>query len=79
MQKESATGRLKFLVEVFKLAWLSILGVGGGSIGLLLGPYDAQRYAWAGAGFVAMLAFIFVMWQVYKNMKRLWMLLGDEP
>jgi len=72
MEKEYCAERLKFLVEVFKLAWLSVLGVGGGSAGLLLGPYDPARYVWAGAGVIAILAFIVVLWQTYKSMKRLW-------
>lgn len=72
MSKEYYTERLKFLIEVFKLAWLSILGVGGGSVGLLLGPYDPVRYTWAAAGGVAILAFVIVLWQTYRRMKRLW-------
>ena len=63
MQKEYYTERLKFLIEVFKLAWLSILAVGGGSAGLLIGPYDPARYLGAVAGVVAMLAFVVVLWQ----------------
>ena len=77
MQKESSTERLKFLTELFKLVWLSMLGVSGGSVGLLLGPYDPVRYAWAGAGIVAMLVFVGVLWQIYKSMKRLWAHLGN--
>ena len=72
MSKEYYTERLKFLIEVFKLAWLSILGVGGGSVSLLLGPYDPVRYTWAAAGGVAILAFVIVLWQTYRRMKRLW-------
>lgn len=72
MQKEYYTERLKFLTEVFKLAWLSILGVGGGAVSLLFGPSDPIRYTWAGAGIVGVLAFLIVLWQVYKSMKRLW-------
>jgi hypothetical protein len=49
-----------------------MLGVAGGSVGLLLGPYDSVRYAWAGAGLVALLVFVGVLWQIYKSMKRLW-------
>jgi hypothetical protein len=62
VQKEYYTERLKFLIEVFKLVWLSILGVGGGSVGLLLGPYDLVRYGWAEAGIILVLVF----------MKRIW-------
>jgi hypothetical protein len=70
--KEYYTERLKFLTEVFKLAWLSILGVGGGSVGLLLGLYDPVRYAWAGAGIILVLVFMVILWQTYKNMRSIW-------
>lgn len=72
MSKEYYTERLKFLTEVFKLAWLSILGVGGGSVGLLLGPYDPVRYAWAGAGIILVLVFMIILWQTYKHMRSIW-------
>ena len=78
MQKEYYTERLKFLTEVFKLRWLSILGVGGGSVGLLLGPYDPVRYTWAGAGVIVILAFVAVLRQTYRSMKRLWTQLEDK-
>jgi hypothetical protein len=61
VQKEFYTERLKFLTEVFKLAWLSILGVGGGSVGLLLGPYDPVCCAWAGAGIILVLVFMIIL------------------
>jgi hypothetical protein len=40
VQKDYITERLRFLVELFKLCWLSVLGVGGGTAGLLSSPYD---------------------------------------
>jgi hypothetical protein len=49
MHKDYITERLKFLTELFKLCWLSILGVGGGAISLLSGPFDRWRYGWASA------------------------------
>ena len=36
MPKEYLTERLKFLTEVYKLAWLSILATTGGSVSLLV-------------------------------------------
>jgi hypothetical protein len=50
MQKDYLTERLKFLTELFKLCWLSIVGVTGASISILVGSFDLVRYAWAGAG-----------------------------
>jgi hypothetical protein len=78
VSKEYYTERLKFLTELFKLAWLSVLGTGGGAASLLLGPYDPVRYTWAAAGIVAIVAFVIVLWQTYRSMKRLWTHLEDK-
>jgi hypothetical protein len=72
MQKDYITERLKFLTEFFKLCWLSILGAGGGSVSLLLGPFDFHRYAWAGAGLGLTLAFLALLWHTHRKMTRLW-------
>jgi hypothetical protein len=72
MTKDFITERLKFLTEFFKLAWLSILGVGGGSVSLLLGPFDLRRYAWAGAGLILTLGLLVLLWHNHRKMKKLW-------
>jgi hypothetical protein len=72
MQKDYITERLKFLTEFFKLCWLSVLGVGGGSGSLLLGPFDFQRYAWAGTGLGLTLVFLALLWHTHRKMMQLW-------
>jgi hypothetical protein len=72
MTKDYVTERLKFLTEFFKLCWLSVLGVGGGSVSLLLGPFDLRRYAWAGAGLVLTLVLLGLLWHNPHKMQRLW-------
>lgn len=54
--KEHFTEQIKFLTEMLRLAWLSLLAVGGGTVGLLLGELDTRRSLFA-AGGVAVVAF----------------------
>ena len=74
VQQNSVRERLKFLTECFKLCWLSIFGVGSGSLCLLLGPFALRRYAWAGTGIVVMLGLRALLWQTHKKMQQL----GEE-
>jgi preprotein translocase subunit SecY len=44
------TESIKYYTEIFRLVWLSILAVGGGSIGLLLGESTGVRLIFAIVG-----------------------------
>jgi hypothetical protein len=35
MTKEAITERLKFLTELLRLVWISLLAIGGGTVGLI--------------------------------------------
>ena len=49
---------LKYYPEVFRLVWVSVLAVGGGSIGLLLGELDRIRVILALAGLMLLVPFL---------------------
>jgi hypothetical protein len=72
MQRDYITERLKFLTELFKLCWLSILGIGGGTIGLLSGPFDRWRYGWASAAAALLLFLLALLWHTHRKMNLLW-------
>jgi hypothetical protein len=72
VQKDYITERLKFLTELFKLCWLSVLGVGGGAISLLSGPFDRWRYGWASAAAVLLLFLLALLWHTHRKMNQLW-------
>ena len=55
MSKEAITERLKFLTELIRLFFITLLAVGGGSFGLLLGAYNLARWSFAGAGIATVL------------------------
>jgi len=44
------TERVKYYTEAFRLLWISVLAIGGGSIGLLLGERTSVRVILALAG-----------------------------
>ena len=48
---------LKYYTEVFRLVWISILALGGGSIGLLLGELNRIRVILALGGLILLLLF----------------------
>jgi hypothetical protein len=48
-----------FCLKVLRLAWLSLLAISGGTVGLLLGELDARRSLFAAAG-VLVVAFFLV-------------------
>jgi len=71
VQKDSVSERLKVLTDFFKLCWLSIFGVGSGSLSILLGPFSLRRYVWAGTGIMVMLALRALLWQTHRKMHQL--------
>ena len=72
MEKDYLTERLKFLTELFKLLWLTVLGISGGVIGMALGPFSVARYLLAGAGMVLDLTLLALVWLTHRKMQYLW-------
>ena len=71
MTKEAITERLKFLTELLRLVWISLLAIGGGTVGLFLGPYDFWRYFFAGVGVAASIGVGVMVVQLYRKIERL--------
>jgi hypothetical protein len=70
--KEYLTERLKFLTEVYKLAWLSILATTGGSVSLLVGQPGPWKNGLVVLGVVVNVALAGVLWYTHQQMQRLW-------
>ncbi len=70
MQKEYLTERLKYLTEVFRLVWISILAVGGGTGGLWLGPHDFWRLMFTVGGVVGTVALIEIERRLDRAIKQ---------
>lgn len=63
--------QIKFETEVMKFTALVMVGIGGGSISLVLGEPTPLRLALAGLGFLSTLALGIVSWRFYKRVGRL--------
>jgi hypothetical protein len=78
MPKEAITERLKFLTEILRLAWISLLAIGGGTIGLLFGPYDLVRVLFAALGIAASIGLGVVIERLTRKMQQLLTQLGER-
>jgi len=72
MQKDYITERLKFLIEFFKLCWLSIFVVGGGTVSMFVVQGNPYRYPLVSAGGVVMLALAALLWHDHRKTHQLW-------
>jgi hypothetical protein len=55
---------IKFLTEIFRLIWVSLLAIGGGTVSLLLGELTTLRLIFAGVGLAVVLTLILVGWRL---------------
>jgi hypothetical protein len=60
------TETVKYYTEVFRLVWVSILAIGGGSIGLLLGERTSVRVILAIAG----LSVVGLLLEIVRRLNR---------
>jgi hypothetical protein len=51
-EERHLTETIKYYTEVFRLVWVSVLAVGGGAMGLLLGERTTTRVIFALVGLV---------------------------
>ena len=71
MVKEAVTERLKYLTEVFRMAWVFLLATVSGTIGLWLGPHDFWRSVFTGAGVAAIMVLVIVIRAIHKRVQKL--------
>ena len=55
------TEGLKYYIEIFRLLWISIIAIGGGSTGLLLGDLSKIKVTIATAGLLLVLLFLVLL------------------
>lgn len=68
-QKEELSERIKYLTELLKLTWLSLLGVGGGTVGLALGELTLYRQIAAGAGMALAIVLVIVLGYLHREIR----------
>jgi membrane protein YdbS with pleckstrin-like domain len=68
-KKERLTEDLKYLTEVLRFTWLTLLAVGGGTVGLVLGDLNLYRRIAAGAGAVLMIVLIGIAVRLHQRIR----------
>ena len=66
-EKESFTEESKWLIELFRLLWVTLLAIGGGTAGLILGEHNLLRNTLTAIGAGGMVVLVIVMYQVSKR------------
>lgn len=66
-----AEERIKYQTELLRLLWVSLLAVGTGTIGLMLGELTAVRTVFAGFGLLSVLGLTVALLQVHQGIKSL--------
>ena len=68
MDKEKyLTEAIKYYTEVFRLVWVSVLAIGGGSMGLLLGEPTVIRLTFAIVGLLLVVSLLEVLRRLNKQ------------
>jgi hypothetical protein len=76
-EKDELTEQLRYFTEMLRLVWLTLLAVGSGTVGLLLGDLTLRRVIFASVGVVVMGVLIAVIehlrrqiWQTIPQLRR---------
>jgi uncharacterized membrane protein YoaK (UPF0700 family) len=65
--KDSLTEESKWLIELLRLLWVTLLAIGGGTVGLILGEHSLLRIAFTVVGTMAMVLITVVMSKIRRR------------
>jgi hypothetical protein len=71
MSKEALKEEIKFLTEIFRLVWVSVLGVGGGTLSLMIGERTTLRDVLVIAGVVTVVVLGSMLQGLQRHIRRL--------
>ncbi len=66
-EKDSLTEESKWLIELLRLLWVTLLASGGGAVGLILGEHSSLRNTFAVFGAIAIVILAAVMYRIRKR------------
>ncbi len=69
--KERLNEEIKYAVELLRLIWLSLLAVGSGTVGLLLGELNVRKIWAASIGAIFMVLFAGVILHLHRRLRGL--------
>ncbi len=68
-EKDSLTEESKWLIELLRLLWVTLLAIGGGTMGLILGERGLLRNIFTALGAIAIVALVVGIYQIRKRAK----------
>ena len=69
-EKDELTEQLRYFTEMLRLVWLTLLAVGSGTVGLLLGDLALRRVIFASVGVVVMGVLIAVIEHLRRQIRQ---------
>ncbi len=66
-ERDSLTEESKWLIELLRLLWVTLLAIGGGTVGLILGEHSSLRNTFAVFGAIAIVILAAVMYRIRKR------------
>jgi len=77
--KEHYTEQIKYLTELLRLTWLTVVATIGGSVSILLGGVTTIRFILAGTGFLVTLGLLVIGWRLNHQIRALIVHLREVP
>ena len=69
-EKDELTAQLRYFTETLRLVWLTLLAVGSGTVGLLLGDLTLRRVIFASVGVVVVGVLIAVIELLRRQIRQ---------
>jgi len=69
--KEHLTEQIKHLTELFRLFWVTLLGIGGGTVSLLLGELSTRKAIFAAGGIMAAVILAVIVHRLESRIREL--------
>jgi hypothetical protein len=77
--KEHYTEQIKYLTELLRLTWLTVVATIGGSVSILLGGITTIRFILAGTGFLVTLGLVIIGWRLNRQIRAFIMRVKEVP
>jgi len=71
MSNDQLKEEIKLSTELLRLVWVSALGIGGGTVGLVLGDLSALRILFAATGFAIVAGLGLVRQRLHRHIRGL--------
>lgn len=76
--REQSTERIRFMTEMLRLTWISLLAATTGTVGLLLGPLETRQRFFVACGLVSVAGFVVAVCCLINKIKTLINQLGED-